>query len=91
MCFSVANWAGISKIVSGCRKTEEMVAKNYYEGKTDIIQLNNENSKQIELVYLLDFEKESLDLVKQWEKICLANCVGEESHGVIFVNSKSVD
>jgi guanine deaminase len=68
MCFSVANWAGISKIVSGCRKTEDMVAKNYYEGKTNVENLNKENNRKIELVYLPDFEKESLDLVKQWEE-----------------------
>lgn len=68
MCFSVANWAGISRIVSGCRKIEDMVAKGYYEGKTDINRLNKENNRKIELVYLSDFEKESLGLIKQWEK-----------------------
>lgn len=67
MCFSVANWSGISKIVSGCRKTSEMVSKKYYEGKTDITRLNGENSRKIELIYLPDFENESLELIKQWE------------------------
>lgn len=29
MCFSVAYWAGISKIVYACRKTRAMVKKNH--------------------------------------------------------------
>lgn len=68
MCLTVANWAGISRIVSGCRKTDEMVIKGFYEGKTEIKKLNDEFSRKIELVTLLDFEKESLDLIKKWEK-----------------------
>ncbi len=27
MCFSVANWSGISRIVFGCKKTTEMIRK----------------------------------------------------------------
>lgn len=68
MCFSVANWAGIARIVSGCNKTSEMVLKQYYEGKTSVAKLNEENTRKIELVYLPDFEDESLELIKQWEK-----------------------
>jgi hypothetical protein len=68
MCFSVANWAGIAKIVTGCKKTSEMVIKQYYEGQTNVVKLNEENTRKIELVYIPDFENESLDLVKQWEK-----------------------
>lgn len=68
MCFSVANWAGVSRIVYGCKKTKEMVSKGYYEGKTDIFKVNEDNNSQIELVYLPDFEKESLELIKQWEE-----------------------
>lgn len=68
MCLSVANWAGIRKIVYGCKKTPEMVSKNYYEGITDNERLNKENNRQIEFVYIPDFEKESLELVKNWEK-----------------------
>lgn len=67
MCFSVANWAGIGRIVTGCRKTTDMVSKRYYEGETDIKDLNEQNTRGIELVYLPDFENESLELVKQWE------------------------
>jgi len=67
MCFSVANWAGISRIVFGCRKTTDMVSKGYYEGKTDITKLNEENNRRIELVYIPDFENESLEIIKEWE------------------------
>jgi len=67
MCFSVANWSGITRIVYGCKKTEEMVKKNYYEGSTDISEINDENNRKIELVYLPDFEREMLDLIEGWE------------------------
>ena len=66
MCFSVANWAGISKIVYGCRK--EAVSKDYYEGSIDIYQVNKVNDHQIELVFIPDFEKKSVEVVKEWEK-----------------------
>lgn len=67
MCFSVANWASISRIVYGCKKTDEMVKKGYYEGKTTVEEINKQNNRQIELVFIPDFEKEMLVLVKQWE------------------------
>lgn len=68
MCFSVANWAGISRIVFGCNKTKEMVKKNYYEGFTDISVVNQKNNRKIELIFLPDFEQEMLDLIKSWEE-----------------------
>lgn len=68
MCFSVANWAGITKIVSGCKKTSEMVSKKYYEGITDVQMLNEQNTRKIEINFLSDFEEESLNLIKNWEK-----------------------
>lgn len=68
MCFSVANWAGISKVVYGCRKTPEMVEKQYYEGQTENKTLNESNNKKIEIVFIPDFEQECLDLVKEWEE-----------------------
>ena len=61
MCFSVANWANISRIVFGCRKTEDMAKKNYYEGMTDVKQINEQNNRKIELVFIPDFEQEMLD------------------------------
>jgi tRNA(Arg) A34 adenosine deaminase TadA len=68
MCFSVANWSGISRIVFGCKKTKEMININFYEGSTDIYKINEENNRKIELVYLSDFENEMLELVKSWEE-----------------------
>lgn len=68
MCFSVANWSGISRIVFGCKKTEEMARKGYYEGFTNVSKVNKENSRKIEMIFLPDFEQEMLDLVKSWEK-----------------------
>lgn len=73
MCFSTAFWAGISKIVYGCRKTKEMITKHYYEGSTDIHTVNKNNTRKIELVYVPDFEKESLDVVQVWEDQRQAN------------------
>jgi len=68
MCFSAVNWAGISKIVYACRKTPELVSKNYYEGTTNNEKVNLENNKQIELLFIPDYEKESLAVVNEWEK-----------------------
>lgn len=67
MCFSVANWSGVSRIVFGCRKTEDMIKKNYYEGSTDIFQVNITNNRQIKIDYLPDFEPDTLKLIKKWE------------------------
>lgn len=69
MCFSVTYWVGISKIVYACRKTPEMVDKFYYEGSTDTAQVNKQNNRNIELVFLPGFEEESLEVIKQWEKV----------------------
>lgn len=68
MCFSVANNAGITKIVYGCKKTSEMVSKNYYEGSNDIEKININNNRKIELIFIPDFEKEMLALVRDWEE-----------------------
>lgn len=44
-----------------------MVRKDYYEGFTDVNKVNEENNRKIELVFLSDFEQETLELVKSWE------------------------
>jgi tRNA(Arg) A34 adenosine deaminase TadA len=67
MCFSVAYHADISKIVYACRKTPEMVKKRYYEGTTSNDSINKSNNRQIELVFIPDYEQECLDTVKKWE------------------------
>ncbi|HLE24505.1 MAG: dCMP deaminase [Candidatus Amesbacteria bacterium GW2011_GWA1_47_16] len=68
MCFSVSNWSGISRIVFGCQKTAEMVEKVYYEGSNNLVQINGQNSRKIELVLISDFEQEMLELIKDWER-----------------------
>lgn len=45
-----------------------MVKKGYYEGFTDIRTVNQENNRKVELVFLPDFERQMLDLVKSWEE-----------------------
>ncbi|MBS3051605.1 MAG: nucleoside deaminase, partial [Candidatus Aenigmarchaeota archaeon] len=68
MCFSVAYWSGISKIVFACRKTPEMVSKMYYEGKINNKILNNKNNRKMKLVFAGEFESEALKVVEEWEK-----------------------
>lgn len=68
MCFSVSYWAGISRIVYACRKTEEMVKKYYYEGDTSNKLLNSNNNRQIDLVFIPEFENEVVEGVSVWEK-----------------------
>ncbi len=67
MCFSVANWAGILRIVTGARKTPEMVRKEFYEGEVSTEELNEKNNRKIELLYIPDFESEMQDLISAWE------------------------
>lgn len=67
MCFSVAYWAGIPRIVFAAKKTPEMVSEGYYEGNTDNQTLNKENNRQIELVFAPELEEESLDVIQEWE------------------------
>lgn len=68
MCFSVANWSGISKIVYGCKKTQHMVDMGCYEGNNSSSEINKLNRHKIEIEYLGDFEEEVLRLVGEWEK-----------------------
>lgn len=67
MCFSVANWAGISRIVTGARKTSEMVKKEFYEGEVWAKELNEKNNHKIELLYIPDFENEIQSLISARE------------------------
>lgn len=67
MCFSVVYWAGISRIVYACKKTPEMVSKQYYEGTTDNQNLNKENNRRIDLVFASELEEESLSVIHEWE------------------------
>lgn len=68
MCFSVSYWAGISRIVYASKKTPEMVKKFYYEGNINNNILNQNNNRKIKMVFIPDFEQDSLELVKKWEE-----------------------
>lgn len=67
MCFSVANWAHVSRIVYGLSKSDDSVAKGYYEGATDIAGVNKNNSYQIELTHLTGLEDQIKSIIKKWE------------------------
>jgi tRNA(Arg) A34 adenosine deaminase TadA len=68
MCFSAAYWSGISRIVFGCKKSETMIRDEYYEGTTDIETINQDNNRQIKLVYVPDFEEEMADMLTKWSE-----------------------
>ncbi|MFA6249943.1 MAG: nucleoside deaminase [Candidatus Shapirobacteria bacterium] len=72
MCFSVAGWANIKKIIYGCQKTSDLVQKGYYEGSADINKINDQNNQKIELMYIPDYESEILSIISEWEKINIA-------------------
>lgn len=67
MCFSVAYWANISKIVYACRKTPDMVKRFFYEGYINNEDINKKNNRKIELIYIPDFENESLEIIGNWQ------------------------
>ena len=67
MCFSVAYWSGISKIIFAARKTATMIKNGYYEGITENKILNNNNNRKLEIVHMKELEKESLDVISSWE------------------------
>ena len=68
MCYCTSNWARISKIVYGCKKTEEMVNKDYYEGMHDIQAINSKSNHKIQLEYISDYEDEMIQFISEWEK-----------------------
>jgi tRNA(Arg) A34 adenosine deaminase TadA len=67
MCFSTSYWAKVEKIVFAARKTPEMVKKFYYEGVTDIGEINTLNNRQIEMVHVPEMEEEALKVIRGWE------------------------
>ena len=66
MCFSAANWARITKIVYGCKRTRKMIDNRYYEGNADNTEINQLNINKIDLVFVPDFEKEVLRIIRDW-------------------------
>jgi tRNA(Arg) A34 adenosine deaminase TadA len=68
MCLSAANWAGVSRIVYAALKTTYLIEKGYYEGMTVNDVVNNDNTRQMELFYIPEFEKQSFSTVAMWEQ-----------------------
>lgn len=68
MCFCGAYWADVSRIVFGCKRTKEMVEKGFYQGKSEIRVVNEENNRKIELIYLPNFEEEVLQTIQEWQQ-----------------------
>ena len=64
MCFSAASWARISKIVYSVKKNDLMIQKKYFEGKTNIEDINNQNIHKIELIHLPHNEQAINQLIK---------------------------
>ena len=66
MCWASAFWAKIPRIVYGCRKSK--VSTDLYESRLDLDMINNLGLRKIELKFVDDFETESLELIKEFEK-----------------------
>lgn len=45
-----------------------MVEKFYYEGTTNNESINKTNNRKIKLVFIPDYEEESLKIVREWEE-----------------------
>jgi guanine deaminase len=67
MCFSVAYWSGISRIITAAVKSDEMVKKQYYEGSIKPEEINRTNNRKIELVTIPELTEAALKPVKLWE------------------------
>lgn len=65
MCFSACYWARIDKVVYAIPKTS--LPKEHYEGLHSLRSINQDNNKQIEIVYLKGLEDEAMSVVKNWE------------------------
>lgn len=66
MCHSAAMWSGISKIFFACSKAR--VSNEYYGGSYKTEELNEQLNKPLELVHFPECEKDSLKVVREWEK-----------------------
>lgn len=68
MCFSAANWAGISKTAYACKRTKKMITDGYYEGNADNLEINQLNNKKTDIVFVPGFEDEVMQVIGDWEK-----------------------
>ncbi|MBD3362712.1 hypothetical protein GF362_03265 [Candidatus Dojkabacteria bacterium] len=66
MCISRAYWAGIRKIVYACSQLK--VNLEYFETHRSIQAIVDNFDQEIELIHLSEFEKEALEIIKEWEE-----------------------
>jgi guanine deaminase len=66
MCLGATMWSAITKIVFACPK--EKVSSEYYGGQYQLSKINAELTHPIELAHFATLEKESLAVVREWER-----------------------
>ncbi len=68
MCFHAGCWAGIERVVYGCRKTSDMVLSGYYEGSLGAADALRYISRPPEMVFLPGVEETVRSLIREWEE-----------------------
>jgi len=66
MCFGVAYWAGIDRIVYAVPKSK--VSKFYYETGEDTSFLLDKLNRKIKMVHIPEIEDEALAIIRKWEE-----------------------
>jgi len=66
MCFGVAFWAGISRIVYAIPKSK--VSPLYYETGEDTGFLISKMNRKIEMLHMPELESEALAIIRKWEE-----------------------
>lgn len=66
MCFSASFWAGITKVVYACSKDKAGI--KHFEGSTDLVEINKNNRRQIEIVHINELEEKAFSIISDWEK-----------------------
>jgi len=66
MCFGVAFWAGIDKIVYAVPKSK--VSSFYFETGEDTSFLLDKLNRKIEMMHVPELEEEALAIIRKWEE-----------------------
>jgi tRNA(Arg) A34 adenosine deaminase TadA len=70
MCFGVAFWAGIDRIVYAIPKSK--VSPLYYETPEDTSIILKKLNRKIEMIHVPELEDEALVIIRKWEEKLLA-------------------
>lgn len=65
MCFSACYWSYIFKVVYACSRKK--VSIQHFEGDHNLIEINKNCNRQINLVHIIELEHEALKVIKDWE------------------------